>query len=317
MPYQPPIRWDIAEEHLDEAAFLHQLWEQSLHSPDYALGEIASGPEERMLAHLDGLVVGGGRVAKKLLLPALAADEPGKVFAATFALLSSEDGDFLGDVLQTLETAAAEQRTAVRRAMALAPVSQLGERLKAAAASPGALQQELLLVLAYLRIDSGLRLDALASSEDATVRARALRLAPLLPGRVSTSILEQALEASEPDVRSAALEAGCILSVKGAFAAAQATVKEAGPGFASAALLLGLSGEDSAVAALAPGLVDAERRHASIFALGFSGWVSAIDALLPWLEDPEALESREKGGGRGRALWSAGRPPETGPGHDP
>src|SRR5262249_14679432 len=96
--YEPPIRWDIVEEHLDEAAFLYQLWEQSLRSPKYTLREIAEGPEERMLAHLDGLVVGGSPVAKKLLIPSLESDEPGVVFAAAYALLASEDGDFLAPV---------------------------------------------------------------------------------------------------------------------------------------------------------------------------------------------------------------------------
>ena len=64
MAFPSPIRWDIAKEHLDEAAFLRQLWEQSLCSPQYSLAEIAQGPEERMLAHLDALVLGGARVAR-------------------------------------------------------------------------------------------------------------------------------------------------------------------------------------------------------------------------------------------------------------
>ena len=285
MAYQPPIRWDILEEHLDEAAFLRQLWEQSLRSPDYSLREIAQGPEERMLAHLDALVIGGGRVAKKLLLPALKGDEPGKVFAAAFALLASEDGDFLGEVLRALEAAEAEPRAAVRRALELAPVAQLGERLKASATPSGAIQDEILLVLAYRRIDSGLRLDGLASSTDTAVRSRALRLAPLLPGRLGISLLEQGLASSEPEVRSAAIESGCILGAKGAFGTAQATVKGGGPGFGSAALLVGLSGEEGAVAALALGLTSAERQGASIFALGFTGRVPAIEALLPLLAD--------------------------------
>jgi uncharacterized protein (TIGR02270 family) len=285
MGHQPAIRWDILEEHLDEAAFLRQLWEQSLRSPDYSLPEIAQGPEERMLAHLDALVIGGGRVAKKLLLPGLTGDEPGTVFAAAFALLASEDGDFLNEVLQALATNEPEQRAAVRRALELAPVAGLGERLKAAALSASALQPDLLLVLAYRRIDSGLRLDGLASSADTPVRSRALRLAPLLPGRLGTSVLEQGLASAEREVRSAALESGCILGAKGAFSNAQATVKGGGPGFGPAALLLGLSGEEGAVAALAPGLTRAEQRADSIFALGFTGRASAVDALLPLLED--------------------------------
>ncbi len=180
MPYQAPIRWEIAEEHLDEAAFLRQLWEQSLRSPEYSLAEIAAGPEERMLAHLDALVLGGARVAKKLLLPALTSDEPDTVFAAAFALLASEDGDFLREVVRALETTEAEQKTAVRRALELAPVAV--ERLKVAAAQSGPIQHELVLVLVYRRIDSGLRLDGPAASSDATLRSRALRLAPLSAG---------------------------------------------------------------------------------------------------------------------------------------
>jgi uncharacterized protein (TIGR02270 family) len=283
MAFPSPIRWDIAKEHLDEAAFLRQLWEQSLCSPQYSLAEIAQGPEERMLAHLDALVLGGARVAKKLLLPALTSDEPDTVFAAAFALLASEDGDFLRDVLRALETTEAEQKTAVRRALELAPAT--GERLKAAAAQSGPIQHELLLVLAYRRIDSGLRLDGPAASANATIRSRALRLAPLLPGRLETSTIEQALASAEADVRSAALESGCILGVRGAFSSVQSTVKGGGAGFGAAALLLGLSGEEGAVAALAPGLTEGERRADTIFALGFTGRVSAVEALLPLLGD--------------------------------
>jgi uncharacterized protein (TIGR02270 family) len=283
MPYQPPIRWDIAEEHLDEAAFLRQLWEQSLYSPQYTLTEIAQGPEERMLAHLDALVVGGSRVAKQLLLPALRSDEPDTVFAAAFALLASEDGDFLREVLGALETNEAEQKAAVRRALELAPAT--GERLKAAAAQSGPIQHDLLLVLAYRRIDSGLRLDGPAASADATLRSRALRLAPLMPGRLETSTIEQALASSEPDIRAAALESGCILGVRGALSSVQSTVTSGGPGYGAAALLLGLSGEEGAVAALARGLTGGERQADSIFALGFTGRVSAVETLVPLLGD--------------------------------
>ena len=68
------VRWDICEEHLDEAAFLWDRGERALNAPNYAIGEVAVGPEERLLAHLDGLVLGGQPVADKLLLPALGDD---------------------------------------------------------------------------------------------------------------------------------------------------------------------------------------------------------------------------------------------------
>ena len=100
-------------------------------------------------------------------------------------------------------------------------------------------------------------------------------------GDLETSLLEQALASSEPDIRSAALESGCILGVRGAFSSVQSTVKGGGPGFGAAALLLGLSGEEGAVAALAPGLTRANDRADSIFALGFTGRVSAVEASFP------------------------------------
>src|SRR5262245_29573732 len=90
MPYTPPQpRWDILEEHLDEAEFLWGMWEHALRAPNYDLDEVARGPEERLLAHLDGLVAGGPAVAPRLLVPALDAREPHRVAAAAAALLAS------------------------------------------------------------------------------------------------------------------------------------------------------------------------------------------------------------------------------------
>jgi hypothetical protein len=72
----PSVLWDVFQEHLDEAAWLWGEREASLDSPVYSIAEVAGSLEERVLAHLDGLVLGGKPVADKLLLPALAGDEP-------------------------------------------------------------------------------------------------------------------------------------------------------------------------------------------------------------------------------------------------
>src|SRR6185369_14237639 len=50
-------RWDILEEHLAEAAFLWEQWELALDAANYSLDEVAAGPEERLRAHLDALVL--------------------------------------------------------------------------------------------------------------------------------------------------------------------------------------------------------------------------------------------------------------------
>ena len=109
-----PIVWDIYEEHLDEAAFLWAMWEQSLDAANYTLDEVIAGPEERLLAHLDGLVLGGRRVAERLLAPVLTDDDPGKVAAAAWALLQAEEADHLELVLEALVKAEGKtQRAAI------------------------------------------------------------------------------------------------------------------------------------------------------------------------------------------------------------
>jgi len=116
-----PILWDIYEEHLDEAAWLWGNWTESLDSAVYALGDVVVGPEERLLAHLDGLVLGGEPVAKKLLVPALTGDDLGGVAAAAWALLQAEDADHQDKVIETLATAEPPVQAALGRAVYLAP----------------------------------------------------------------------------------------------------------------------------------------------------------------------------------------------------
>jgi len=284
MNREPVIRWDIVEEHLDEAAFLRGQWEEALRSPDYTLAEIAEGPEERLLAHLDGLVLGGARVARKLLLPAMVGDEPGPAFAAAFALLASEDGDFTGEVLAALAKAEPEPRLAIRRALALVPRPDLGQRLVALLpkAAPG-LGADLLEVLGYLRVDPGVRLESLAANPE--TEALAIRLGGVFPDRLDPTALARGLGSGAAEVRAAAMETGLVAGVRGAFAAAEAEVAGRGAAFGTAALLLGLSGDEKSVAALVPALREETLARQAAFALGFTGRVPAADALLEAMKD--------------------------------
>lgn len=67
--------WDIYEQHLEEAAFLWSQWELALVALDYVLADVTP-LQGRLHAHVDGLVLGSEPVAKRILLPALASDEP-------------------------------------------------------------------------------------------------------------------------------------------------------------------------------------------------------------------------------------------------
>ena len=57
-----PVLWDVQEEHLGEAEFCFELWQRGIDSPIHTLAELHRGPEERLMAHTMGLVVGGARV---------------------------------------------------------------------------------------------------------------------------------------------------------------------------------------------------------------------------------------------------------------
>ena len=88
------------------------------------------GPEERLRAHLDALVLGGRPAAEQVLVPALDHEDPPMVFAAAWSLLASEDGDFDDEVLRAFGAATDDaRRVELARALALFPSRAAGDRL--------------------------------------------------------------------------------------------------------------------------------------------------------------------------------------------
>lgn len=77
---------DVVEEHLDEASWQWLQRSRALMAPDFDLVETAV-VEERLLAHVDGLVEAGSAAVDAFLAPALAPDDPCRVSAAALALL--------------------------------------------------------------------------------------------------------------------------------------------------------------------------------------------------------------------------------------
>lgn len=115
-----PIIWDIVETHLDEAAFLLKVHERSLDSPRYRLREVETGPERRLLAHIDGLVVGGEPVARELLIPSLEpGTEPEVTCAAALALLQAGMMAGCERIVELLDEAEGAHRQALIRALQL------------------------------------------------------------------------------------------------------------------------------------------------------------------------------------------------------
>lgn len=279
------VKLDVVEEHLDEAAFLAVQWERALVDPEYVLAEVAAGPEERLFAHLDGLVLNGPSAAEALLVPALSGDEPERVFAAACALLAVEEGDLAGPVLEALGAAEAEGRAAIVRALGVSPRADVGALAAPLLASGDPVRQAAALrVLASRRLDPGAPLDPFLAAKDPALRQAALIAARAFPERAMPHLVEAALDADDPEERALATEAGLVLRIDAAWAAVERDVKATGPEFARAARLWGLSGEPD-VSRLVAALDDEARRGAALFALGFTGAPAAVDAAIPHLAD--------------------------------
>lgn len=289
--------WDVVEEHLEEAEFLWEQWEASLVAPNYVLREVEDGPEGRLLAHLDGLVVNGPLVAERLLLPTIADvdAEPTRVSAAALALLQTA-GDAGFDAVFSELHGSPSQRPELVRALeccdltarpsgpGLGPLyPRLGGLL---AAEDADLRHAAARVLAY----HGEALDevvpGLLASERAVDRALGLRLVPSFAGggRHRHAVLA-ALASEDPDLRDAALTSGALLDLPQAWGCARALVTATDPTAGPALLLLALRGDPADAAALAAAVGDEALRGSALWALGFLGTAAAVELALPWLED--------------------------------
>lgn len=316
-PAAAPLRWDLLREHLDEAGFLWEQREQALTDPEYTIDEVDEGPEERLRAHVDALVIAGRRAAEKLLVPALTDEEPGVAPAAATALLASEDGDFAAPVITALVEADEETAPPLVRALQRCERADLLAKLMPLLANPSTLLQACAVdILALQRIDAKARLDGLLAARDPRLVEAALRYARWFPERAGLQAVERALMAEERAVRDAAIETGLVLGSKAAWARCEALVREGGPDRALAANLWALSGEPDLQPLLAR-LDDDEARAEAIFALGFSGRAAVVDRLLPLLEDEDVgpLAAEAIGGITG--LRIEGKFATDAPGWDP
>jgi uncharacterized protein (TIGR02270 family) len=282
------LRWDVLEEHLDEAAWLGTQREAALDSARFTLEELQSGLERRLRLHLAALHAGGSRVAERLLLPALAGDDAERVFVSALAL-SYSGQEHAERLLQVFVEGEPPSREAVQRALQLGGTERLTEdlrRLLTTGSAPAVLSA-VLDVFRFLQVDPGAPLAALLAHESPEVQVAALRVARLEPGRVGAEVVRRALASSIPTVREAGLELGLVCGMRAAWKACQQAAEEVGPSGCKARLLLALGGEAADIARLGKLLERPALRRDLLWALGFSGRVAAAEACLEWLRDEQ------------------------------
>jgi hypothetical protein len=117
---QDEVIEDILQEHFEEIQYLWIERQNAVHSPDYTAAEVRR-IDQRIDAHLDGLVI-GGKHALALLEEALTADAGEVTFASARALLALQDEKAGQLVLQAFQCLKDEALEGVMHAIGHAPL---------------------------------------------------------------------------------------------------------------------------------------------------------------------------------------------------
>jgi uncharacterized protein (TIGR02270 family) len=279
------LLWNVIERHLDEAEFLWGVWEHSLVAPNYTLDDVARGPEARLLAHVDGLVVNGPEVARRLLIPAMALSETQRVCAAAMALLQSPGDTGVEAVVETLRTQP-HQRPPLTRALSCAErpdvLSRMHELLKDSDRGVVMVAAE---VSTFHHSPLGAVLPSLLASDDPAQQALGLKALPSEHSPLQhTAALQAGLEHGDQRVAAAAMEAGCRLGFAPAW---RCVIERARDADKVAMLLLALGGGPVEHQTLISALSDTARRPIALWALSFVGTPGAVEASLEWMDDKE------------------------------
>jgi uncharacterized protein (TIGR02270 family) len=279
---------DIVEEHLGEGAFLWTQWERALVSPRYALAEVAAGPEERLVAHLDGLSLASAEALQRMLGDALGKDVPGTVFAAALALLGAEGTGATGELerLPAVAEKQPEHSAAVARAMGLCRRRELEPELAALLKSPHRSAQVCALeALAFRQVDVTASLRPFVLGEDPAVTAAALRAART-GGSSVRPLVEYALTSPVPAIRDAAIETGLLLGLRGAWARARQAVERGEEGTAFPLAVLAMAGDATDLVLVEKALDLPRLRSSALAAFAVGGTARTAELCLAYLDDP-------------------------------
>ncbi|KIG14489.1 hypothetical protein DB30_06716 [Enhygromyxa salina] len=215
------LLWDVQEEHLGEAEFFWETWERAVDSPIFTIGELRTGPEERLMANIMGLVVGGQVVLDRLVRPILDEDlDDDRYRTAAAALAILDGGGFEGPdvVLAYLPRAGVLGQWGLVRAMHLSRRTDLAPRLIASLPDhDGLALAGRLEALTGLGVDVGKRLRVWFKHELPRVRQAAAWLARYSS---SSSVLKRLLKLMhdpDPKLREAAIESALIRGLPGSW----------------------------------------------------------------------------------------------------
>ena len=284
------ILWDVIDEHLDEAEFGLEQLERVLISPVHTLREIARYPEERLLAHIDGLVVGGQPVLEQRLVPTLEDTEPSgaaRVTAAALALIQS--GEHARLVVALRNPAGGVARAAMRACELChhAEIAAWARDRLAEPQSPEALAA-LLEYVAASHLPVPPQLMQWLQSDNVLITRAATKAAIGGDPAQCLGVVEHLLEHADAETRDAALIAALAWGSQRAWSACERLALEhTAP---QAMLLYAALGGRAHHEKLAEQLQHPHARRAALFALGHSGNVDHVPLLLEQLSVKDTTE---------------------------
>jgi uncharacterized protein (TIGR02270 family) len=282
--------WDIQLQHLDEAEFLLELWSNANDSPRFNFAKLRDGPEQRLLAHLDGLLGGGALVLERLLLPVLDApdEDEFRTAAAALTILRGAGLDACERVLLAFDRAGARGRRALELALQLSSrdglIPWLARDLDRLS---GAQLASRLRVLTGHRVEAGPHLLGWLGTEQLEIRRAAAELARHTGAPESLHRLHPLVAAPDPELRGAAIESGIIRGQLPAWhAAGREAFVDVNPRTQRQALAwVAMLGDDAVHQRLFAALSNTPT-SALLWAAGLSGRARAVDLAMQLLDDP-------------------------------
>jgi uncharacterized protein (TIGR02270 family) len=275
------ILTDILEEHLEETDFLWSHRQSALADRASTLHRLAE-LEERLLAHLDGLVLSED-AGWQFLSPKLTEGSVGEAFAAAWVALASEHSRYLDALLAALNTANGPVLQGFRQAFCHAPGQHIVPLLTSMLSENVPTQRAMALdALSFRRSaipDRQLK-DALRDKEPQGATA-ALTAVGRLKKKTLLSSVEALLEAEQPNVRHEAMRAGLLVGSIKALSCCRAAVQGKAEEGNDALTFLGLVGQVDHARLLSEALYQPQIARHAVSALKWLGYSSEIERLIP------------------------------------
>ena len=278
---------DILEEHLEEADFLYTQRRSALSDDDYDLDDLTD-LEERLLAHIDGLIVAGDE-AWELLSGLLSGGDEGEAFTAALVALGSGNKERRLELLTAFGKASEETLAGLREAFGLWGLGDLADPLRdLVSAAETETAAAVLDVLVFHR--AGLTAEERAGvleSEESKIRIAGLRAAAAMGWQDFADRAAEFLSEDDAELVAEAVRAGFILGDDRGLKTCRALLAGGDASGAGLQIWLGLAGRCEDLALLSAGLDSDELGRGAAIALGWLGYPEAVDKLLEVLDRTE------------------------------